>query len=212
MMTKYVLGSFTALAVLVVAPAAAPADGADDETAPPATVVAEPVQDAIVPASGATLASITQFWDDFEGATPWTRWEGGGSGDGIAGYDINGGVAHSGRNDGWLYVGNGWAANRIRVNLNGFFSRSNCAAAISMAPLGSGAQVGLQIWNPTNWTIIAATYPWIEGNGTGYHQVVIDGLNLSGYRGDIYLQAIYGNSSGIKQFIRLDDMILQCSF
>ncbi|HWO66443.1 MAG TPA: hypothetical protein VNO31_41060, partial [Umezawaea sp.] len=50
-------------------------------------------------------ASIVQVWDSVEGATPWTRWQGGGSGDGVAGYDINGGVARSGANDGWLFVG-----------------------------------------------------------------------------------------------------------
>lgn len=155
-------------------------------------------------------AGTTQRWDSLEGATPWTRWQGGGSGDGAAGYDIGGGVARSGANNGWLHVGNGWAANRIPVDLGGFFSRHNCAAAVAVNVLAPGAQVGLQIWNPNGWQVIAETYPWIVGNGTGYHQIVLTNLNLSGFFGTIYLQVIYGNNDNIKKFVRFDDMVLEC--
>jgi hypothetical protein len=154
-------------------------------------------------------AGLVQIWDDVEGATPWTRWQGGGDGDGVAGYDINGGVALSGKNNGWLYVSNGWAANRIPVNLDGGFSgrKSSCAAAVSVNVLAPGAQVGLQIWNPNGWTIIASVDC---RNGTGYHQIVIDNLNLTNFSGTIYLQVIYGNNDNVKKFIRFDDMVLQC--
>jgi hypothetical protein len=159
---------------------------------------------------GQAHAGVTQFWDSIEGTAPWTRWQGGGDGDGVAGYDINGGVAHSGANNGWLYVGNGWAANRIPVNLDGFFQRNSCAAAVYVDVLAPGAVVGLQIWNPNGWTIIAETYPWIVGNGTGYHSIVISNLNLTNFRGTIYLQFIYGNNDNIKRFVRFDDMVLEC--
>jgi len=155
-------------------------------------------------------AGTTQLWDSVEGATPWTRWQGGGSGDGVAGYDLNGGVARTGANNGWLHVGNGWAANRLPVSLSGFHTRNNCAAGVYANVLAPGAQVGLQIWNPNGWTIIAEIYPWVVGNGTGYHVVSMGNLNLSGFSGTIYLQFIYGNSDGIKKFIRFDDMVLEC--
>ncbi|MGV9363574.1 hypothetical protein [Amycolatopsis sp. NPDC003731] len=155
-------------------------------------------------------ASIVQVWDSVEGATPWTRWQGGGSGDGVAGYDLNGGVARSGANDGWLYVGNGWAANRIPVNISNW-NRGNCAVGVWFNPLTpAGAQVGLQIWNPDGWRIIAETYPWFPGGG--YRQAFITGLDLRGFTGDIYLQVIYGNGNGTKTFVRFDDMAIQCSF
>ena len=126
-----------------------------------------------------------RVWDGVEGATPWTRWQGGGSGDGVAGYDINGGVARSGANDGWLHVGNGWAANRIPVNIT-YLNRGNCTVDVWFNPLTSaGAQVGLQIWDPNGWHIIAETYPWFPGGG--YRQAIITGLDLRGFAGDIYL-------------------------
>jgi hypothetical protein len=155
-------------------------------------------------------AGVVQVWDSIEGATPWTRWQGGGSGDGVAGYDINGGVARTGANDGWLHVGNGWAANRIPVNISSW-NRGNCAVGVWFNPLtAAGAQVGLQIWNPNGWHIIAETYPWFPGGG--YHQAYITGLDLRGFTGDIYLQVIYGNSNGIKTFVRFDDMAISCYF
>jgi hypothetical protein len=169
----------------------------------------------VIIVAGATgaQAGTTQFWDSFEVGNPSSRWQGFTGGDGVAGYDINKGVAHQGQNNGWLYVGNGWAAERIPVDLNGFFHRSNCAAGVYMQAVGPGAQVGLQIWNPNNgWHVIAETYPWIDGNGSGYHSVSIGQLNLQGYGGTVYLQAIYGTNSGNKQYVRVDDMVLQCSW
>lgn len=164
---------------------------------------------AVVVQSTPAMAGLTDFTDSLEGPTPWTRWQGGGVGDGIAGYDINGGVAHSGANNGWLYVGNGWAANRIPVDLNGFYYRSNCAVGVWFNVLYSGAQVGLQVWNPNGWTIIRETYPWLTN---GWKQVYITGMNLQGFSGPIYLQVIYGNNNGIRTWIRFDDMQLQCYY
>lgn len=152
----------------------------------------------------------TQFWDSFEGSTPWTRWEGGQSGNGVVGYDVNAGGAYSGLNNGWLKAGNGSASNRIPVSLSGFSIRNNCAVGVKARALGTGGFVGLQVWNPSGWSVIAATYPWINGNGAGYQQISISGLNLTSLSGTIYLQAIYSNSSGVQQFVRIDDMVLEC--
>jgi hypothetical protein len=154
-------------------------------------------------------AGVVQVWDGLEGPTPWTRWQGGGSGDGVAGYDINGGVAHWDQNDGWLHVGNGWAANRIPVNISQW-TRHNCSVGVWVNPLAAGAQVGLQLWNPNGWHIIAETYPWVTGGG--YKQIFISGLDLRPYSGDVYLQVIYGNSNGVKTFVRFDDMAISCAF
>ncbi|GLW21895.1 hypothetical protein [Microbispora triticiradicis] len=154
-------------------------------------------------------AGLIDWVDSLEGPTPWATWEGGGQGDGVAGYDINGGVAYSGLNDGWLYVGNGWAANRIRKPLASMSPRFNCSAAVWFNVLASGAQVGLQIWDPNGWRVIAETYPWVAGGG--YRQVYITGLNLQSY-GEIYLQVIYGNNNGVRTYIRFDHMQLQCHY
>jgi hypothetical protein len=154
-------------------------------------------------------ATLVQVWDGLESATPWTEWQSGGSGDGVAGYDIHGGVAHTGDNDGWLYVGNGSASNRIPVNISQW-TRDNCTVGVWFNPLSpAGAVVGLQVWNPNGWHIIASTTSWIPVGG--YGQVSID-LDLSGFSGDIYLQVIYGNNNGIKTFVRFDDMAISCFY
>jgi hypothetical protein len=178
-----------------------------------ASAIAVITVSAVMVTGGATeaQAGLTQQWDSFEGSTPWTRWQGSSSGDGVVGYDIDKGVAHSDKNNGWLAVGNGWAANRIPVNLDGFNHRSDCAVGLYVNVLASGAQVGLQVWNPDGWHVIAQQYPWVDGNGSGYHVVNITGLNLQGLSGDIYVQAIYGNYNGTKTFVRIDDMVLECS-
>ncbi|MEU4575640.1 hypothetical protein ACBI99_41600 [Nonomuraea sp. ATR24] len=163
----------------------------------------------VVSTATGALAGITSRTDDLEGV-PQTRWQGGGDGDGIAGYDINQPVARSGVNNGWLYVGNGWAANRIPITLDGgFVDRYNCAVGVWVNVLYSGAFVGLQVWNPNGWHIIAETYPWVTGGG--YKQISMSGLNLQGYSGTIYLQVIFGNSNGVKTWVRFDDMSIACT-
>ena len=158
-------------------------------------------------------AGVVQVWDSFEGS-PWTRMDSGGDGDGVAGFDINGGVAYTGANNGWLHVGNGWAAHRLAVNLDGGFSgkKWNCSAAVRMNVLGAGAVAGLQVWDPNGWHIIAEHYPWINGNGSGYHLVAIHNLDLTRFQGNIYLQVIYGDNRPTPQFIRVDDLVLQCYY
>jgi hypothetical protein len=158
------------------------------------------------------VTTFTQVSDGFESGFPFApgRWERFTWGGGQAWYDSGIGVAHTGQNDGWLYVaGNGWAAERIGMDLSGQYS-STCWAAVWMQPTGAGAQAGLQVWNPNGWHLIAASYPWLTGNGSGY-QLVIVPLNLSGFAGPVYLQAIYGTSSGTGQYVRVDDMSLTCN-
>jgi len=91
------------------------------------------------------------------------------------------------------------------VNLGGFYRRTNCAVGVWFNVLYSGAQVGLQIWNPNGWHVIAETYPWLTG---GWKQVYIQNLNLQGYTGDIYLQVIYG----IRTWIRFGDLAMNCYY
>jgi len=157
----------------------------------------------------ATPAHADEVWSDsVEGATPWDHWQANSGGDGQVGYDINRGFAHSGANNGWLFVGNGWAANRIPVNVSNW-TRDRCGVSVWFNPVtAAGAQVGLQVWNPNGWHIIAETYPWYPG--FGYRQAWITGLDLRGYTGDVYLQVIYGKPNGPKTFVRFDDLALGC--
>lgn len=55
---------------------------------------------------------------------------------GSAGADVNGNpvVAHSGVHNGWLYTGNGWAAEEIAVPIDSWANRSNCSASIYAHP------------------------------------------------------------------------------
>ncbi|MER6669120.1 hypothetical protein ABT256_31515 [Amycolatopsis japonica] len=73
------------------------------------------------------------------------------------------GVARTGNNNGWLFADNGWSAMRTAKSLSGFPSnRSNCAAAIHADPVGGGANVGLEIWDPDGWRKISHTVKWID--------------------------------------------------
>jgi hypothetical protein len=164
---------------------------------------------AVLGSASTAHAGLWQWTDDFSG-TPNDRWEAfHGGGDGGAGFNINLGFGHNGHsNNGWLYAANGWAFMRIAHGVN-VGNRSDCAAAMYMKPVGGGAQVGLQVWNPNGWHLIAETYPWLDGSD--YQQVYVTGMNLEGVD-TVYIQAIYGNSSGSARFIRLDDVALQCYY
>jgi hypothetical protein len=152
-------------------------------------------------------ASTLQFTNSFEG-NPWSNWEGFTGGDGVAGADINQGLARSGANNGWLYAGHGWAAERIGVTVGSWQSRSNCTASIYAQPTGGGAQTGLSIWDPNGWReLTVPTVRWVSG--PGYQQISAGPVNLTGLD-TVYVQAIYGNDSATAQFVRLDDVSLRC--
>ncbi|WP_329403959.1 hypothetical protein [Streptomyces melanogenes] len=151
-------------------------------------------------------ASTVEFTDSFEG-NPWNRWEGFHEGDGVAGADLGQGLARTGANNGWLYTGQGWAAERIAVPVGSWGDRSNCTASIHAQPVGGGAQVGLQVWDPNGWHLLTETYPWLGGQG--YQKITTGPINVSGLS-TVYVQAIYGSSSGKPQFVRLDDVTFRC--
>ncbi|MFD0684609.1 hypothetical protein [Actinomadura fibrosa] len=144
--------------------------------------------------------------DGFEG-NPWSRWEALVSGDGRADVDIDQGFARTGTNNGWLYTGQGWAAERIAVPVGSWSDRSNCSAEIYAQPVGGGAQVGLEIWDPNGWRKLTATAPWLTG--PGYQPIRTRPVDLRGID-KVYVQAIFGKDNGVKQFVRLDDMTLRC--
>lgn len=152
-------------------------------------------------------ASTTRFFDGFE-ANPSMRWEPLTSGDGRADFDIAQGFARSGANDGWLYTGQGWAAERIAVPIGTWPDRSNCTAEIYAQPVGGGAQVALEIWDPNGWHKLTSTAPFLPGSG--YQPIRTSRINLTRIN-TVYVQAIFGKDNGVKQFVRLDDMTLQCS-
>jgi len=163
-----------------------------------------------VPAQAAPATSVT-FTNSFEG-NPWNDWTPLQSGDGVAGADVNGNpvVARTGVNNGWLYTGNGWAAEKIAVNIGSWGNRSNCSASIWANPVSYGAGVGLEIWDPNGangWVKLTST---AQGVSTGsYQQITTPPLNLSGVS-TVYVQAIYGNNKTQKQFVRIDDVSLTC--
>jgi hypothetical protein len=161
---------------------------------------------AAVPAQAAP-ASAVQFSDGFEG-NPWSHWQKFQDGDGVAGADINQGLARSGANDGWLYTGTGWAAERIAVPVGSWSNRSVCTARIYAESVSYAAQVGLEIWNPNNgWVRLTGTTGWITTGG--YQLITSAPVDLSALD-TVYVQAIYGNYGAIPQYVRLDDMSLTC--
>jgi hypothetical protein len=162
-------------------------------------------------ATGTAHAGVVQWTDGYE-ANPQSRWEGGiQGGDGYSGFDIAGGVARSGSNDGWLYANNGWSAMRIAKSISLWpANRSDCAAAIYADPVGGGANIGLEIWDPNGWRKIASTVVWID-DSAGYKIIPLYFLNLTGIQ-TVYLQPIYGNNGGPAKFIRFDDAVIQCSY
>ncbi|MEV7342289.1 hypothetical protein [Streptomyces sp. NPDC093544] len=163
-----------------------------------------------VPAQAAPGTTVT-FANSFEG-NPWNDWQGLASGDGVAGADVNGNpvVARSGVNNGWLYTGNGWAAEKIAVTIGSWGNRSNCSASIWANPVSYGAGVGLEVWDPNGangWVKLTSTAPGISAGS--YQQITTAPLNLNGLS-TVYIQAIYGNNNGVKQFVRIDDVSLTC--
>jgi hypothetical protein len=178
--------------------------GRDDFPTPPGTV--HPGQ-RFACAATQTPAQATEvtFTNDFEDGT-WGSWQGLHEGDGVAGKDLNQGLAHTGKNNGWLCAGNGWAAQRLAIHV-GFMPRSVCSVGIYMQPVGGGAQVGLQLWDPDGWRLIAKTYPYLDGSG--YQFVELRGLDLRA-NGIVYLQAIYGNNHIPAKFVRIDDAVVHC--
>ncbi|MFG2969737.1 hypothetical protein ACGFZS_41330 [Streptomyces sp. NPDC048288] len=159
----------------------------------------------------AAPASVFTFTNSFEG-NPWNDWQGLQSGDGVAGADVNGNpvVARSGVNNGWLYTGNGWAAEKIAVPIGSWTNRSNCSASIYANPVSYGAGVGLEVWDPNGaggWVRLTSTAPGLSAGR--YQQITTAPLNLTGIS-TVYVQAIYGNDSGVAQFVRIDDVSLTC--
>lgn len=155
----------------------------------------------------AHAASSHQFSDGFEG-NPSANWQPLTSGDGRADFDIDQGFARTDKNNGWLYTGQGWAAERIAIPIAAWGGdRSNCTAEIYAQPVDGGAQVGLEIWDPNGWHKLTSTAPYLRG--PGYQPIKTSRVNLS--RIDtVYVQAIFGKDNGVKQFVRLDDMTLRC--
>ncbi|MFC0540411.1 hypothetical protein [Kutzneria chonburiensis] len=161
------------------------------------------VAGAAVPAQAATQ----QFSDGFEGV-PSSHWQGITEGDGVAGFDINQGLARSGANDGWLYTGTGYAAERIAVPVGGWPDKRNCSARIYAETLSYAAQVGLEIWSPNNgWVRLTGLTGWITPGS--YQAITTFPVDLTG-QDTVYIQAIYGNNGVVPQFVRLDDATLTC--
>ncbi len=174
---------------------------------------------SLVLAAGASLAVLSGATDahagrqirteSFEGnpSTTWERFQGG---DASAWFDIDRDFARSGRNNGWLRVKNGWAAERMKVEIGNFPYRDSCGASAFVKALGPGAQVGIELWNSNGWTKIAQSYPWIPGDGQ-YHAIMLGQLDLRRYGGTLYVQVIYGDQRATEQFVRIDDVSFGCS-
>ncbi|GAB2579333.1 hypothetical protein GCM10027168_10260 [Streptomyces capparidis] len=94
------------------------------------------------------------------------------------------------------------------MSVAGWEERENCAARIFAQPVAGGAQVGLRIWDPDGWRLLPGdAAPWL--GGSGYQGITTRPVDLSGVD-TVYVQAIFGKHDGNGQFVRLDDMTLQC--
>lgn len=145
------------------------------------SAVASVLMATILGVTGTAHAGLVSWSDGYE-SNPHGTWERGiQGGDGHSWFDIGMGVARNGsHNNGWLYADHGWSAMRTPKSLSSFPSnRTNCAAAIYADPVGGGAQVGLEIWDPNGWRKIAGNVVWID-DAAGYKLVPLYNLNLNG--------------------------------
>ncbi|MFI9379717.1 hypothetical protein [Kutzneria sp. NPDC052558] len=161
---------------------------------------------AAATAHPAATASVASASDGFEG-DPWAHWEKGSSGEANADGNYNQGTAHTGLNNGWLYAAHGWAAERYGIAIDSW-PKSNCRASIWAYPVDYDAQVELQIWDPNGWRLVGTTAPYLKKNS--WQQIVTSSINLAGVN-KVYVQAIYGNDTGVGQFVRIDDLAFTCS-
>lgn len=125
----------------------------------------------------------------------------------VAGADIGQGHARSGLNNGWLFAGHGWAAERVRVPVSSWQNRSNCAASVYARPVADGAQVGVQVWDPNGWRLLAESYPWLDGDR---HQWITTGSLNTSQLDTVYVQVIFGKDSPQQQYVRIDDVSFRC--
>jgi hypothetical protein len=154
--------------------------------------------------------TTTSTCDGFENG-PAARWQVLAGGDGVASFDTPpSSFANSGTDDGWLFVGNGWAAERISFDLSGVPGYYNCHASGYLQATGTGAQAGLEIWDPNGWVKVASNYPWIPGSGAPYQNVEVNFVRSQISGNTFYVQAMYGQTSGVKQFVRVDDVSWIC--
>ncbi|MBP2472145.1 hypothetical protein JOF53_001017 [Crossiella equi] len=152
----------------------------------------------------------TVFADGFEGDM-FSRWDRLNDRAGSGGGDFNGGVARTGANNGWVEASRGWGAVRIPVDTR-FVPKNSCQASIYANPVGEhdapGSHVSLEVWNPNGWVKMLETIPYL--NNASYQRITTPRFPLYGID-KIYVQVIFGNENGVRKFIRLDDMALECT-
>lgn len=157
--------------------------------------------------SGAAHAGLVQFSDGFENQ-PAATWEFDTGGDGSAGYDIGHGTARTGANNGWLYGRYGGASEKIWVNTDAVphVDGTECAAQIYVnAP--SRTTVVLEIWAPTSgkrYTVDRTV------SGGGYLPVNTERWPLYGEPRMQFRIVMHGGGDAGPNFVRLDDLIVQC--
>lgn len=168
---------------------------------------------AVVLALTAALAGGTAHADEwnyahdgYEGAY-WDRWEFPPEGAGTGEVESDQGTAFRGSNNGWVHAREGnWAAQRRAFDVSGW-NRTNCYARMWANPLEYAAPVGLQVWNPNGWTLIADRAPALPAGS--YSQIVVGPFDMSN-TGSVYLQGIYGDNTSWGQYVRLDEFELEC--
>ena len=157
--------------------------------------------------AGPAQASVWQFSDGFEG-NPSATWILYRVGTGGGGYDINAGTARTPYNNAWLSMqGSGWSSVGRTVHLTpATVHPATCAARIYALPLGT-ARLNFEVIKPSTWTYISLKT--VTLTGSTYQAVTTNSWNALDIDVFVRVSLIY---TGSFSAVRLDDLIVQCSY
>lgn len=162
---------------------------------------------ALVGATGAVAhaGGIWQLEDGFD-YQPSSTWRIEAYGSSGGGFDLNAGTARTAPNNAFLWAQTQFSSVGRSVTLRNNSSRIDCAAGIYIAGL-RGAKVNFEIINASTNTYISLRSVTLNGGGYGL-------VTVPSWRGGpntVYVRvSLLG--TGSYNLIRIDDLVVQCSY
>lgn len=157
--------------------------------------------------AGPAQASLWQLSDGFEGnpAATWTLFK---VGTGGGGFDINAGTARTPYNNAWLTIqSSGWSSVGRNVHLTPVtVHQASCAARIYVLPLGT-AKINFEVIKPSTWTYLSLKT--VTLSGSTYQSVTTNSWNA--FDVDVFVRVSLIYTGGFSA-VRLDDLVVQCSY
>jgi hypothetical protein len=151
-------------------------------------------------------ADIWQHNDGFEGnpAAVWTLFN---SGVGSGSFEIGAGTARTGSNNAIIFAQDGWSSvgKTVRVTPRQV-NMTTCILAFQLAPVGV-SMVNVEVINPADWTYLAVRT--VRLTNAGYRLVTTPTWVGGPVNVFVRVSMLAGRGFGP---VRVDDMIVQCSF